>query len=162
MSKTSKIKNGESLKNFLEKVINESFTKKRAIREADEEKLSSGEVTIDDVIDRLNVIRSGKSLKDEEVISSMEKYLKSLDKAEKTALFSFLKGISEIMTAGISGEDAFEPQDPPATVKMEKRPSHQKVSIKPNIIKKPKKEEPQKKSSSEEDTTPPAPIEPKK
>jgi hypothetical protein len=63
------------------------------------------------------------------------------------------------MTAGIPGEKAFEPSDKPARVEMEKKPSSQRVSVKPNIIKKPSQE---KKSSSEEDTTPPAPITPKK
>jgi hypothetical protein len=71
-----------------------------------------------------------------------------------------LKGIAEIMTAGIPGDKAFEPADKPASVKMEKKPSSQRVSIKPNIIKKPAQEK--KSTSSEEDTTPPAPITPKK
>ena len=160
MTNSSKIKNGESLKNFLEKVISETLIGKKIIREEEDKALSSGNVSLEDVIDRLNVIRSGKSLKDEDVVSSMKKYLESMDSAEKTALLSFLKGISEIMTAGIPGDKAFEPGDKPATVKMEKKPSSQRVSIKPNIIKKPAQE---KKSGAEaEDTTPPAPITPKK
>jgi len=160
MSNSSKIKNGESLKNFLEKVISETLVGKKILREEEEKVLSSGNVSLDDVIDRLNIIRSGKSLKDEDVISSMKRYVESLDSAEKTALLSFLKGIAEIMTAGIPGDKAFEPADKPASVKMEKKPSSQRVSIKPNIIKKPAQEK--KSTSSEEDTTPPAPITPKK
>lgn len=156
------IKDGETLRGFLDDVIRETFQgKKKLLSEEDDKKvLSSGEISLDDVVEKLNVIRSGRSLKDEEVLSSMQKYLDDLDVAEKTALFSFLKGISEVMTAGVEGDKAFEPSAKPAGVKMEKKPSSQKVQIKPNVIKKPSSEKSSK--SKEEDTTPPAPIQPKK
>lgn len=154
------IKSGESLDSFLDHVISESISyNRRLFEKRDQEALSTGKVELEDVIDKLNVIRSGKSLKDEEVLAAMKKYLDDLDEAEKTALLSFLKGISEVMTAGVEGDKAFDPSDNPAKVKMEKKPGFQKVTIKPNIIKKPTSPE---KVSSEEDTSPPVPIEPKK
>lgn len=154
------IKGGESIDTFLDHVISESINfNRRLIEKKDKEALSSGKVELEDVIEKLNVIRSGKSLKDEEVLASMKKYLDELDDAEKTALLSFLKGISEVMTAGVEGDKAFDPSDNPAKVKMEKKPGYQKVTVKPNVIKKPS--EPGK-ASSKEDTTPPVPIEPKK
>lgn len=154
------IKSGESLDSFLDHVISESINfNRRLIEKKDQEALSTGDVELEDVIDKLNIIRSGKSLKDEEVLAAMKKYLDDLDEAEKTALLSFLKGISEVMTAGVEGDKAFDPGDSPAKVKMEKKPGFQKVSVKPNVIKKPSSPG---KASSEEDTTPPVPIEPKK
>lgn len=154
------IKGGESLDSYLDQIIFESIKNGKALVEKkDQEALSSGKVELEDVIEKLNVIRSGKSLKDEEVLASMKQYLDELDEAEKTALLSFLKGISEVMTAGVEGDKAFDPSDNPAKVKMEKKPGFQKVTIKPNVIKKPSTPG---KASNEEDTTPPVPIEPKK
>lgn len=154
-----RIKDGESLRGFLNNVILETVGKRRLV-EKDDSVLASGEITVEDVVEKLNIIRSGRSFKDEDVLTGMKDYLDDLEPAEKTALLSFLKGISEIVTAGVEGEEAFEPADNPAKVKMEKSSSKkQKVIIKPNVIKKP---EQKTKSSSEEDTTPPAPIEPKK
>lgn len=157
------IRDGESLRGFLDDVIKETFRGRKNVLSEDEDKkaLSTGEISLEDVVEKLNVIRSGRSLKDEEVLASMQKYLDDLETAEKTALFSFLKGISQVMTSGVEGDKAFEPNEKPAKVKMEKTPSQQKVSIKPNVIKKPSSKSVEKKTS-EEDTTPPLPIEPKK
>ena len=133
----------------------------------DEEKeaLKSGNITSDEVIEKLNTIRAGKSFKDEQIKSAMESYINDLDDAEKTALFAFLKGIAQIVGGEVEGKQATEPSDKPANVKMEKKPSSQKVTIKPNVIKKPSAggEKPKEKASkSPEDTTPPAPIVAKK
>lgn len=161
MSTSYRIKDGQSLRGFLNSVILEA-TSKRRIMEKDDSALASGEISVEDVIDKLNIIRSGRSFKDEDVLSGMQDYLEDLDSAEKTALLAFLKGISEIVTAGVKGEEAFEPSENPAKVKMEKSSSKkQKVTIKPNVIKKPDQKSKSSPSKSE-DTTPPAPIEPKK
>jgi len=147
------IDNGKSLREFLSAVIDDSL-RKRIVEGEDEEKLSSGKIEVKDVIEKLNIIRSGKSLKDEEVKKGMEDYMNDLDDAEKTALFSFLKGISEIITVGTPGEEATEPAEGPAKVKMEKKPGKQKVSVKPNVIKKPSASK-EKSAAPVEDTTPP-------
>jgi hypothetical protein len=65
-----------------------------------------------------------------------------------------LKGISEIVTAGIEGDKATEPGEKPANVSMEKKSSQKTVKIKPTVIKKPAGEE-QQKAEKKEDTTPP-------
>jgi len=162
------IKDTIALKDFLSSVINETLaSKKKLIVEQDEEKeaLKSGNITSDEVIEKLNTIRAGKSFKDEQIKSAMESYINDLDDAEKTALFAFLKGIAQIVGGEVEGKQATEPSDKPANVKMEKKPSSQKVTIKPNVIKKPSAggEKPKEKASkSPEDTTPPAPIVAKK
>jgi len=152
------------LKDFLNSVIKESLnSKKSLINEQEEEKeaLKTGDVSVEEVIDKLNTIRSGKSFKSEEIKAAMQAYLNDLDDAEKTALFAFLKGIAQVVTGEVEGEKATEPSDFPGNVKMEKKPTSQKVSVKPVVIKKPESEGPSGKKPKE-DASPPVPIEPKK
>lgn len=166
MSKPEIIKDTVSLKEYLSKVINETLSgaKQRLVEQDDEvQALKSGDITIDDVIEKLNTIRAGKSFKDEEIHKSMEAYFNDLDEAEKTALFAFLKGIAQVVGGEVEGTKALEPSDKPANVKMEKKPEVEKVSVKPNIIKKPTEPEVAKETGkSVEDTTPPLPIAAKK
>jgi len=154
------------LKDFLNGVIKESLhSKKRLIKEDEEEEaLKSGDVSVEEVIDKLNTIRAGKSFKSEEIKSAMESYLNDLDVAEKTALFAFLKGIAQVVGGEVEGSKAVEPDEFPANVKMEKKPSSQKVTIKPVVIKKPEAESKSAAGNKQgkEDTTPPLPIAPKK
>lgn len=129
--------------------------------EDDTEAMKSGDVTVDDVIEKLNSIRSGHSFRDDKVKGNMEQYVNSLSKAEKTALLAFLKGISQIVTGEIPSSDAVDPSSNPSDVKMKKGPAAPETKhIKPNVIKAkmPKTE----KSTSSEDTSGPVPITPKK
>jgi hypothetical protein len=168
MSKTTLINNKIALKDFLNNVINEALTKKKVIVEQDSEEeraLKTGDITLDDVIEKMNTIRAGKSFKDQEIKSAMQKYLDGLDDAEKTALFAFLKGIAQVVGGEVEGTKAVEPSDKPANVKMEKKPTGQKIHIKPNVVKKPAGPVKLPASSggkAPEDTSPPVPIAPKK
>lgn len=99
------------------------------------DKLKTGEVETKDIVEKLNSIRSGKSFKDDHVKGSMEQYIESLSKAEKTALFAFLKGIAQIVTGEIPAQQAAEPTKKPADVQMQKGTKTQTKSIKPNVIK---------------------------
>jgi len=129
-------------------------------------KLSSGEVTTEDVIERLNSIRAGRSFRDEAIASKLEEYVESLSKAEKIALLAYLKGLSQIVTGEIDPDDAMDPGDEPATIAMKKKEKEQaakKLTVKPTIVKKPMKdEEEKKKKPPAEDTSGPVPIKPKK
>jgi hypothetical protein len=125
----------------------------------EKEKLKKGEITPDDIIEKLNAIRSGKSFKDEEISSKLNEYIESLSKPEKVALLAFLKGISQVVTGEIEPEAATDPSDAPADVEM-KKPGGAKT-IKPVVVKAPQKEK-TKKSPSSEDTSGPVPITPKK
>jgi len=129
--------------------------------EDDTEAMESGDITADDVIEKLNSIRSGHSFRDEKVKENMQQYVDSLAAAEKTALLAFLKGISQIVTGEIPSAQASSPANKPADVKMEKGPEQPKVKhITPNVI---KGQVPQTaKKSSSEDTSGPVPITPKK
>lgn len=131
--------------------------------DSEKEKLKSGEITPDDIVDKLNTIRSGKSFKDETISAKLSEYIESLSKAEKVALLSFLKGISQVVTGEIEPEDASDPSDSPSDVEMKKDTSGGAVkkTVKPVVIKAPEKEK-EKKGSSAEDTSGPTPIKPKK
>jgi hypothetical protein len=163
MSKRDVITTKVDLKDFLTEIIKESLHSKKRILKEDEEKeaLKTGDVSVEEVIDKLNTIRAGKSFKSEEIKASMESYLNDLNSAEKTALFAFLKGIAQVVGGDVEGSKAIEPEDSPANVKMEKKPTSQKVTIKPVVIKKPEAQ-PGSNKTGKEDTTPPAPIVPKK
>ena len=124
-------------------------------------KLKTGNVSVEDIIEKLNSIRSGKSFKDDSIMSSFKKYFDDLDKTEKTAMFAFLKAISQIVTGEVSAAAAVDPSEKPADIEMKKVGGQSSVSIKPNVIKS-SEEKKEKKPSSKEDTAGPVPITPKK
>ena len=69
------------------------------------------EVTLDAVQDKLNIIRSGKSLDDSEIKEEMQKYIDELEESEKVALYSFLKAIGQIVAQDVSGDRVKEPDN---------------------------------------------------
>ncbi len=117
---------------------------------------------LDDVIEKLNSLRSGRSLSDETVSQAFEQYYGRLDDPEKVALFTFMKGIAQIVTGEVPGNNAVDPSEHPANVDMKKNDTQKNVTIKPAVIKKPLPTPGKKTSNKEEDTTAPAPIKPKK
>lgn len=121
------------------------------------EKLKSGEIKAEDVVEKLNSIRSGKSFRDSAVKDSMNQYIESLTQPEKTALLAFLKGIAQIVTGEVPAQQAVDPGKDPSDVTMQKEPAQKKKTVKPNVIK-----AQQPKQDGQEDTTAPAPIVPKK
>lgn len=128
----------------------------------DTEKLKKGDVSVDDVIEKLNAIRSGKSYKDEEILKKLTDYFDKLESAEKTALLAFLKGLSQIVTGEVASEDIVKPADKPADVKIEKSVSNKKVKITPTVIKKQSPDEDKEEKTPAEDTKGPVPITAKK
>lgn len=69
------------------------------------------DVTLDKVVDKLNMMRSGKSANDEEVKKNLDEYFKSLTMGERQSLFVFLDALNQIMTAGVEGKEAPEPDE---------------------------------------------------
>lgn len=189
MQNQTKINNSKSLKSIIDSVVKEGIKssfhqnalkerekQKTLSNEADEvevdkkptsktmddtsDKLKKGDVSTEDIVDKLNLIRSGKSLKDEEISSKMDEYVQSLTKPERIALLSFLKGLTQIITGEITADSAAEPSDADANISMQKDAGSQKRSIKPNVIKSPDVKS--KKTPAAEDTSGPVPITPKK
>jgi hypothetical protein len=126
----------------------------------DDQLMKDGDVKVDDIVEKLNAIRAGRSFKDESIAAELNKYFTGLDAAERVALFAYLKGIQEIVSGVGTGEAAAEPSDPSPAVKMKREPKTQAIHIKPNVIRKSSTAEPTK---SVEDTSAPtpAPITPK-
>jgi hypothetical protein len=69
------------------------------------------DVTLDKVVDKLNMMRSGKSANDKEVKSNLDEYFKSLTMGERQSLYVFLDALNQIMTAGVEGKSAPEPEE---------------------------------------------------
>lgn len=82
-------------------------------KEDDTEAVPPGEdITFYMLRDKLNVIRSGKSLKDADVKGDLQEYVDRLEDVEKEALYIFLDSIGKIMLDEISGTEAEEPSGP--------------------------------------------------
>jgi hypothetical protein len=166
-----KIENGKSLKAFLSSVFEESYQNLRSNRSvvsedqlnvkggSDEEALKDGEINSKIIIDKLNTIRAGKSFKDSVVNSQMEKYLASLSKDEKTALFVFTKAIAQIVTGEVNAANVVDPSEPPADLSIKKGNSGGSGSVVISSVSvKPKSTTANSKPDKEEDTSGPAPI----
>lgn len=127
---------------------------------ADRQSLKKGNITVDQVIDKLNTIRSGRSFKDKEIKSSLDQYFQSLKTPEKVAMFAFLKGIAQLVTGEIEPQKAIEPSDPDPSVRM-KKDLYKKV-IKPTVVTKQQGGDKKIKGKvGGEDTSAPVPIKPK-
>lgn len=87
----------------------------------DQQKLQSGDIELEDIIDKINALRAGHSLKDKEIALSLEEYFTGLDVAEKTALFTYMKALSEIVSGIKPGSSAVEPDDNDPDVEMKKQ-----------------------------------------
>lgn len=128
---------------------------------SDTEALKTGDVSTDDIVSKLNAIRAGRSFKDEAIKSNLESYISNLDKAEKTALLAYLKGIEQIVSGQVAGSDATEPRDPEPNVDTKKKDAASVKKIKPTIVHKPTHGSVEKKPGAE-NTTPPLPVKVKK
>ena len=100
--------------------------------------------TVGAVIDKLNALRGGKSLKDPEVKKSFSQYFKNLTKTERTSLLAFLTGMSQILAGVSSGAKALDPSDigikVSSTEKQEEKPQAKDQSGKgsqPGSVEKP-------------------------
>lgn len=69
------------------------------------------DVTLEKVVDKLNMMRSGKSANDKETKKNLEQYFKSLNMGERQSLYVFLDALNQIMTGGVEGKTAPEPEE---------------------------------------------------
>ena len=68
-------------------------------------------VTIGSVIDKLNALRGGRSLKDQDVQKSFNQYFESLTDKEKQSMLVFLTGIAQILAGTKKGTEVIDPGD---------------------------------------------------
>lgn len=65
--------------------------------------------TIVDIVDKINVIRGGGSLKDSNVRKSFDTYFNSLNLEEKQALLIYLTGVAQVLVGSKEGAEAIDP-----------------------------------------------------
>ena len=139
-------------------------------RKEDRVVMRSGKVSTEDIVEKLNLIRAGRSFKDSAIEGLLMQYVDRLTAAEKTALFAYVKGISQIVSGEVPYDNVTKPKDDDPDVSMKKNnlkgggeinsKGQETVDVKPTVVKKPDEGEEEK--EPEEDTTPPVPINPKK
>jgi hypothetical protein len=122
--------------------------------------LQKGSITLEMIVEKLNSIRSGRSLKDDNISQQMQAYFNDLNDNERLALYAFLKGIAQIVTGEIQGQVASTPQTASPAVEMIDAGEGNIRHVKPNIIKKAPVASTQK-SPAPENTSAPLPIVPK-
>ena len=98
------------------------------------------DATVDDIVDKLNMLRSGKSTKDNEVRDQLASYWDGLQPGEKQSLYAYLTGLTQIMTAGAVGADATDPSSVGIKISAKKKSKAQA-----------EKEEPAKDLASDQD-----------
>ena len=67
------------------------------------------EADVGQIINMLNMLRSGKSTKDEEVKKQLGEYFDGLPPGDRQALFVLLSGLTQILTSGVGGQAAPAP-----------------------------------------------------
>jgi hypothetical protein len=88
-------------------------------------------VTIGSVVDKLNALRGGRSLKDPQVQKSFKQYFGSLTGSEKQSMLVFLTGIAQILAGTKSGAEAIDPGDVGLRVKGKSKPLSSEKEDKP-------------------------------
>lgn len=123
-----------------------------------------GVPSFDDIVEKLNAVRAGRSLRDEEISATFKGYIAKLKPAEQTALFVFLKAIAQILSGEVAQPEVVKPESDPAKISIKKTQA-QTRHVKPNVIKRPisgTKTTNEKPKPSKEDTSAPVPVQPQK
>ena len=69
------------------------------------------DITLVDLTDSLNLMRSGKSLKDEEVKKNIKTFFDGLTTAERQSMYVYINALAGIMTGTETGKEAADPAD---------------------------------------------------
>lgn len=67
------------------------------------------DVTFDQMINMMNMMRSGKSTKNPDTKQSLKDYFKGLNVGERQAMFVLLSGLTQILAGGVEGKEAPDP-----------------------------------------------------
>jgi len=136
--------------------------------EAPEEPESSSDsgavgASFDSVVQAVNNLRAGKSLRDSSIKQQAQVYYDKLSEDERTTLLVFLDALSNIIAGQVDGKDAQDPSDPPSSIKItsgeesvetsqDSQPSEEDEETKEDTT------EDSPEETSEEDTTPPIKV----
>lgn len=69
------------------------------------------DVTFSQVVNMMNMMRSGRSTKDPETKKSLRDYFDGLNPGERQTLFVLLSGLTQILAGGVGGEEAPDPAE---------------------------------------------------
>ncbi len=69
------------------------------------------DITLIDLTDSLNLMRSGKSLKDEDVQGNIKAFFDQLSTAERQSMYVYINALAGIMTGTETGKEAADPAD---------------------------------------------------
>ena len=94
------------------------------------------DVTFDQVITLMNMMRSGKSARDPRTKGSLKDYFKGLNSGERQALFVLLSGLAQILAGGVEGEAAPDPAEVGIKIKA-KAAEHDTTAPGPSVSSKP-------------------------
>ena len=83
---------------------------------------------IEQIVNMLNMMRSGKSTKDKAVQEDLGEYFDGLDAGEKQALFIMLSGLTQILTADIPGDEAPDPTSVGIKIQAKKKDRDAEIS----------------------------------
>ena len=76
------------------------------------------DVSLDSIAKKIDLMRSGKSVRDSATEERMRTYFDLLSEPERKALYAFISAVASMMTGEASGEDAADPSEPPYNVTM--------------------------------------------
>jgi hypothetical protein len=127
---------------------------------------SSVGASFDSVVSAINNLRSGKSLRDSSIKSQAQVYYDKLSDDERTTLLVFLKALSDIIAGQVTGQEAQDPSDPPASLNITSDKEKDEPEEEPEESEEPaaeESEEPPAESEAPaeeegEDTTPPIKV----
>lgn len=84
------------------------------------------EINAQAIADKINELRSGKSLKEKETMSALKGYFEKLNGPERIALFAFLSGLNKVL--GSNDATAKAPHAKPYNIDMEQeKPKDKKI-----------------------------------
>ena len=76
------------------------------------------DVSLDSIAKKIDLMRSGKSVRDSATEERMRTYFDLLSEPERKALYAFISAVASMMTGEASGEEAADPSEPPYNVTM--------------------------------------------
>lgn len=92
------------------------------------------DISPEQVAEKINVLRAGKSLKDKQTMQNLAQYFQRLNGPERIALYAFLQGLAKVL-GGKDGEQVKTPASKPYDVDMDREKKESKPSKEPNTEK---------------------------
>ena len=115
--------------------------------------------SFDSVVQAVNNLRAGKSLRDSSIKQQAQVYYNKLTEDERTTLLVFLDALSNIIAGQVDGKDAQDPSDPPSSIKITSGEESEEVT---QVADTPNEDTPEEDSpeedTPEEDNTPPIKV----